>query len=253
METKQIRSLSSVLALSAAVGLLAGCASNSQSTANQPTANPAAATMAPASPTLATRYKADDGRTIEIGRSSASNDGLVFKEPHMDKCWLADGFRFTGYDTLYIAPTLSTAKLHNDQEQQPQELAKQNLCLELQRVLANRGIFPSIVLSEPDIKPGARVLRLQNTIIEYAKGGGAARYFAGLYGAGQPVLRVQGKLTDGDKSVFEFEARRSGVSGGSRMFGAYMKDTDIQTQDIQSMTLDLADFMSAVSGKFQPK
>ena len=164
-----------------------------------------------------------------------------------------DGFKFTAYDTLYIAPTLSTAKLHNNEEQQPHELAKQNLQLELQRLLAQRGIWPAVAMSESEIKPGGRVLKMENTIIEYAKGGGAARYFAGLYGAGQPVLRVQGKMTDGEKNVFVYEARRSGVSAGARMTGAFMKDTDIQTEDIRSMTLDLADFMSAVSGKFQPK
>jgi hypothetical protein len=94
---------------------------------------------------------------------------------------------------------------------------------------------------------------MENTIVDYAKGGGAARYFAGLYGAGQPILKVHGKMTDGEKVVFDFEARRSGVSAGSRLTGAFMKDTDIQVEDIQSMSLDLADFVSAVSGKFQAR
>ena len=39
-----------------------------------------------------------------------------------------------------------------------------------------------------DIKPGAKVLRLDNTITEFTKGGGAARYFVGLYGGGQPKI-----------------------------------------------------------------
>lgn len=34
----------------------------------------------------------------------------------MEKCWVADGFNFTGYDTLYIAPTQSTAKYQKDEE-----------------------------------------------------------------------------------------------------------------------------------------
>ena len=171
----------------------------------------------------------------------------------MEKCWIAEGFNFSGYDVLYIAPTVSTAKLHNDQEKAPHELAKENLPLELERVLRDRGIFPQIVLRESDVKPGARVLKLENTIVEYAKGGGGARYWAGLYGAGQPVLRVDGQMTDGEKAVFRYQARRSGVSAGARMTGAFMKDEDIQVQDIRSMVLDLADFMSAVSDKFPPK
>ena len=234
------------LTLCAVAGLLAGCASSNQTAANN---NPSSGQPA----ALATRFRADDGRTIEIGRSSPANGGLSFKDPHLEKCWIADGFNFKGYDTLYIAPTLSTAKLHNAEEQQPHQMAKENLPIELERVLRARGIFANIVLRDSDIKPGAKVLKMENTIVEYAKGGGAARYFAGLYGAGQPVLRVQGNMTDGDKKVFEYEARRSGVSAGARMTGAFMKDTDIQTEDIRSMTLDLADFMSAVSGKFSPK
>src|SRR4051812_3087786 len=59
------------------------------------------------------RYQTTDGHLISIGKSSAADNGWAFKQPHMDKCWIADGFTFTGYDTLYIAPTLSTAKFHD--------------------------------------------------------------------------------------------------------------------------------------------
>jgi hypothetical protein len=234
------------LSICAIVALLAGCAStadNSTSSSSKPDSTGK----------YASKYKADDGRNIEIGNSRTEEGGLSFKEPHMDKCWIADGFNFSGYDTLYIAPTLSTAKLHNDEEQRPHQLAKENIPIELQRILQTRGIFPNVVLQESEIKPGARVLKMENTIVEYAKGGGAARYFVGLYGGGQPILRVQGKMTDAQKAVFNYEARRSGVSAGARMTGAFMRDEDIQVQDIRSLTLDLADFMSAVSGKFQPR
>src|SRR6267143_6286777 len=203
--------------LSTIVALLAGCASTGENSASSP------ATSASAGH-IPSKYKADDGRNIEIGNSSPADGGLSFKEPHMDKCWIAGGFNFSGYDTLYIAPTLSTAKLHNNEEQRPHELAKENIPIELERILRTRGVFPTIILRESDIKPGGRVLKMDNTIIEYAKGGGGARYFVGLYGGGQPILRVQGKITDGTKTVFNYEARRSGVSAGARMGGAFMKD-----------------------------
>jgi hypothetical protein len=60
-------------------------------------------------------------------------------------------------------------------------------------------------------------------------------------------------MVAGDKAVFTYEARRSGVSAGARMSGAFMKDEDIQLEDIRSFSLDLADFVSAISGKFQPR
>jgi hypothetical protein len=226
--------------------LLTGCETTGEKNSASAPAMTGSATAAPS------RFKTDDGRTIEIGRATEFDGGRSFKNPHLDNCWIADGFNFSGYDTLYIAPIESTAAFHNDEER-PLAIAKTNLLLELQRRLETRGIVSKVVTRESDIQPGARVLRLDATIIQYSKGGGAARYFAGLYGGGQPILRVQGKITDGDKTLFRFEARRSGVAGDARMFGAYMKDEDIQFDDIRSLCLDLTDFMAAIAGKYQAK
>jgi len=200
----------------------------------------------------AAKYKADDGRTIDIGKATASEGGRSFRNPHMEKCWVAEGFDFNGYDTLYVAETQSTAKFNKDEER-PHQLAREALVTELARSLGSKGIFANVVTRESDIKPGARTLKLENTILEYAKGGGAARYFAGLYGGGQPRLRVQGRMTEGSRVVFSFDARRSGVSAGARMGGAFMKDEDIQIEDIRSLVLDLTDFVAAIAGKYQPK
>ena len=122
----------------------------------------------------------------------------------MEKCWVADGFDFNGYDTLYIAPTLSTAKFNtqNQEEVKVHDLAKESLVRELSSMLVSRKIFANVVTRESDIKPGAKALKLENTITEFTKGGGAARYFVGLYGGGQPVLRVQGKMNEGEKPLF---------------------------------------------------
>jgi hypothetical protein len=203
-------------------------------------------------PHTTTRYVSTDHRVIDTGRPSNGNGGREFKNPHLDKCWIADGFDFNGFDTLYIAPTTSTAHFQAD-EQAPHELAKENLVKELAASFQDRSIFKNVVTNTADIKPGAHVLKMENTITEYAKGGGGARYWAGLYGAGQPNLRVSGKMSDGDKTVFTYEGRRSGVSAGARMFGAMKTDVDIQHEDIKSLTLDLSDFASAVAGKYQAK
>jgi hypothetical protein len=113
-----------------------------------------------------------------------------------------------------------------------------------------RGIFQNVVTAESDIKPGAKVLRMENTIVEYDKGGGAGRYFGGIWGAGQPRLGVRGQITDGDKKVFSYEIRRSGASAAGRIVGGFMKDEDVQIDDIHSITTDLTDFMAAVAGKY---
>lgn len=201
---------------------------------------------------IASKYKTDDNRTIDIGKHTSADGGLRFKEPHMDKCWIAEGFNFNGYDTLYIAPTMSAAKFHND-EGKLHDWAKETLPTEFSSYITRRGVFAHVVTKESEIKPGAKVLKLENTITEYSKGGGAGRYFAGIYGGGQPNLRVVGKMTDGDKTVFNFEARRSGASVGGRLNGGFMKDEDVQIEDIRSMSLDLSDFIAAVAGKYTAK
>lgn len=165
---------------------------------------------------------------------------------------MAAGVNLADYDTLYIAPTLSTAKYQKDEEIL-HNASKENLVKELARMLNEKQIFANVVTMESEIKPGAHALKLENTITEYAKGGGAARYFAGLYGGGQPALRVQGNMTDAAKPVLSYEMRRSGVSAGARMTGAFMKDEDIQNEDIHSLAIDLTDFLGAMAGKYQAK
>ncbi len=207
-------------------------------------------------PAASNKFQADDGRVIEIGKASPSDGGISYDNRHMEKgkCWVAGDFNFTGYDTIYIAPTVSTAKFPDKPEDtMVHNLAKERLVSEMVLKLNERRIFANVVTMESEIKPGAKALKLENTITEFTKGGGAARYWVGLYGGGQPVLRVQGKMTDGDKEVFRFELRRTGTSAGARMGGVFMKDEDIQTEDVRSMVLDLTDFMAAVAGKYRPK
>ncbi len=237
------RLIATVASLAAAF-VLAGCASTGdQSSASSGAQQPS-------------KFKLADGRTVNIGKSSPANGGGAdYKNPHMEKCWVADGFDFNGYDTLYIAPTLSTAKFNQDNKEEVKvhDLAKENLVGELNRMINSKKIFNNIVTRESDLKPDVKTLKLENTITEFTKGGGAARYFVGLYGGGQPVLRVQGKMIDGDKPLFTFEARRSGVSAGARMSGVFMKDEDIQIEDIRSMVLDLTDFMAVLAKKDPPR
>ena len=233
-----------MLALAAAFAV-GGCASTGEKTSG--------ATSAAAAPN---KFKTDDGRTIDIGKSTPAEGGVRYNNPHMEKgqCWVADGFDFNGYDTLYLAPTRSTAKFPDKPEDtMVHKLAKERLVSEIATKLNERKLFANVVTKEADLKPGAKVLKLENTITEFTKGGGAARYFVGLYGGGQPVLRVQGRMTADGKAVFTFEARRSGTSGGARMGGVFMKDEDIQIEDIRSLVLDLTDFMAAVAQKYPPR
>ena len=117
---------------------------------------------------------------------------------------------------MYLAPVVANVAKLNPDGVQNLEWAKGVLRDEVASTLRASNLFAAVVTSEAEIKPGTRVLRFEHTIVEYEKGGGGARFFAGLYGAGQPVLKVQGRLTGGGagQPLFLYEARRSGDSGG---------------------------------------
>jgi hypothetical protein len=236
---------------------LSGCASTksgSSSTSSTPKPAPAARTAnvsaSSGSPgVVASKYKTTDRRNIEIGKATPADGGLRFKNPHLDKCWLADGFNFSGGYSLQVAPVQSTAKCKPDEERL-HEMAKDNLQSELVAALKAQHIFSNVIAGEAGRQSGTKVLKMENTVLEYSKGGGAARYFAGIYGAGQPMLRIRGTITENGKPVFEYEARRSGVSGNARLHGGFMKDEDIQIEDIRSFVLDLTDFIAAMAGNY---
>jgi len=199
---------------------------------------------------FSTKYRTTDDRVAEIGRRTPAEGGWTFRDPHMDKCWIADNFNFTSYDTLYIAPTLSEAATQDDEDRRMIEIAKDTVVVEYKRLFESRNIFTKVVTRESDIPSGAHVLKLEQTITDFHKGSMGARFWAGEFGAGQPVLAVSGKMTDGDKPVFTYQARRSGVSFGAHM--GVMRSDDIQIEDVRSMALDVTDFVAATAGIYKP-
>jgi hypothetical protein len=196
------------------------------------------------------KYNTTDRRTIVIGRSTVSNGGLAFDDPHMDKCWTAEGFDFNGYDALYLAPITNAANIHYD-DIPAQEIAKENLLLRLRAMIAGHGIFANVVLRESDIQPGAKTLKLTQTIVDYTPGSFLVRHWAGPF-AGHPDLRVHGVMFDGDKVVFDYTIRRAGTDVAGLMGVVEASGPYLQFSDIRSMVLDLTDFMAAVAGKYTP-
>src|SRR3989442_13408749 len=126
----------SLLVLGLITAHLAGCASTGDKSATAKTA-----TGQPAG-----KFRADDNRVIDSGRLSAAEGGPAYKNPHLEKCWVAEGFDFKGYDTLYIAPTRSTAKFPDKPEDtMVHDKAKQSLVAELARSLQSKNLFRQIV------------------------------------------------------------------------------------------------------------
>lgn len=220
--------------LLAVTAALSACAS----TPDTPGSASGAAPLAPAAPAPASP-------PAPAAQASAGAASVAYREDmDLQKVWLAEGFRFSGYEALLIAETRAEVPRLNPDGRENLEWARGVVRDELVKAIDAKKLFGAVVTRDADLKPGARVLRLENTIVEYEKGGGGARYWAGLYGAGQPVITVRGRVTAGDRQVFVFETRRSGVGGKARWLGAYMSDKDIQTQDIRDLASALAEFMT---------
>ena len=182
--------------------------------------------------------------------ASASPVGDAGVPLHKDKdiqgVWLAPGFKFTGYDALFVAPT-EYAGVVRDNEIKERALTITGVQAAIVSAAQATGVFPKVVAGAPD--SAGKNLSLTNTIIKFEKGGGAARYWAGLYGAGQPHVRVRGKMFDGVKLVCVYEVERSGEGGGARMFGGFKSDNSILSNDIRDLASDLAEFFKRTSLK----
>jgi hypothetical protein len=171
-------------------------------------------------------------------------DSIAYRDDQdLQRVWLAEGTTFQSYNALFVGEIQTNVVNVNPDGVDNLAWARGLLRDQIDTALRAKSLFATVAVNEADLKPGTRILRLGSTIVEYEKGGGGARFFAGLYGAGQPVIRVRGRVTDGDRLVFAFEARRSGDSGLARVFGGYRSDKVIQEEDIRDLAQDLADYM----------
>jgi len=166
----------------------------------------------------------------------------LHKDLNIQGVWLADGFSFKGYQTLYLTPVVF-AGVERDNEVDIRALAMQELPAELVTSLRDTKLFDTVATKSEDVKAKSKTLRLDNTIIEFSKGSGVGRHFGGPFGAGgQPVIKVRGQIYDGDKLVCVYEIKRSGESFESRAYGEAISSEDIQRNDIRVLTRDLGYF-----------
>ena len=166
----------------------------------------------------------------------------LHKDQNIQGVWLADGFNFKGYQTLYLTPIVF-AGVERDNEVDTRASAMQVLPEQLVEHFRDTKIFATVTTKSEEVKSKAKTLKLDNTIIEFSKGGAAARHFGGPWGSGgQPVIKVRGQIFDGDKLVCVYEIKRSGQSVEARMVGEAMSSEEIQRNDIRVLARDLAAF-----------
>ena len=188
-------------------------------------------------------------------KQTASDSGEVkLKEVRdLQGVWLKPGFNFTGKPDLLIEPTVYKA-IERPNEVAMRAFAVRELRQEISEAAADTGLFKSVLTDTNGAAASTNVLRLVNTIVEYEKGGGGARYFAGLYGGGQPIIKVRGEMFDAsNERVFIYEAKRSGEKPSARLVGVFLSDEEIQRNDIHDLAIDLGDFMMRTAGLTPPK
>ena len=166
----------------------------------------------------------------------------LHRDLNIQGVWLADGFNFKGYKTLYLTPIVF-AGVERDNEVDIRATAMQELPAELVTSLRDTKLFDTVTTRSEDAKAKSKTLKLDNTIIEFSKGSGVGRHFGGPFGAGgQPVIKVRGQIYDGDKLVCVYEIKRSGESFESRAYGEVINSEDIQRNDIRVLAHDLGYF-----------
>jgi len=238
-------SLRMLAGIALVLGFASGCASSSPQASSQPAAAQGPAAQ-PAQPAAAAPASPVSQAIAQPGAAAAGAVSLR-EEKDFGQVWLAPGFDFKGYDTLLVTETRAEVPKLNPDGAANLEWARGVLRNELVAAIQERKLL-TVVTNLGDVRPGSHVLRLDNTIIEYEKGGGGARFFAGGYGAGHPVIKVRGQLTAADRPLFVYEARRSSVSATARFFGGYRSDKAIQEEDIKHLARGLGDFMVKTKG-----
>jgi hypothetical protein len=243
-----MRELSRLGRLIVCLVVVAGCAASTETKAPPSTA-PAATAPAPAQPAPAPSQPAAARPAAPAAAPSAaaSSEVALREEKDFGQVWLSPGFDFKGYDAVLVTePRAEVPKLNPDGIANL-EWARGVLRTELAAALQERKLF-TVVQSPAEVRPGGRLLRLDSTIVEYEKGGGGARFFAGGYGAGHPVIKVRGQLIADGRPLFVYEARRSSVSTSARIFGGYRSDKAIQEEDIKHLAKGLGEFIVKTKG-----
>jgi hypothetical protein len=151
---------------------------------------------------------------------SPNGGGVVYRQTReLPRVWLAKGFNFTGYDTIYIADTGATVAPMRH-ESRAFDTAKRLVQEEFAAAIQERRLFENVVTHEADLKPEMKVLKLDNQITEFHMDEGIA-----------PIIALHGIAFDRNTPMFEFASRRVG------------KPTAPFDDEIRAMAKSLAEFI----------
>ena len=166
---------------------------------------------------------------------------------------VAPGFAVKGYATLTVARFPVTDKLDDEGDRRFAAKMAAFYRTELVRRLRESGLFQRVVEVDGagyQPRPGERVLKLEGAITRLGRGSQAARYFAGLYGAGRARAQADMRFVEAPsgKVVLVTADRRVASIG---LFGG--GDEDHLRESFDDMARDLAKFLVRLSKGEAPK
>ena len=118
---------------------------------------------------------------------------------------------------------------------------------QLVRRLRESGLFQDVVdASVTDVQPSdVPTLRLRGAITRLGRGSQAARYFAGIYGAGRARAQADMHFAEVPSGRVVIATADRRVSGGLQWFGG--DDEDLLEESFDDMARDLAKFLVRLS------
>jgi hypothetical protein len=167
---------------------------------------------------------------------------------------VAPGFNVKDYPIITVAPfPVTDPSVEDEGDRRFSAELTAFLRTELVRRLRESGLFQRVVdLNETDYKPDPadKALRLDGTIPRLGRGSQAARYFAGLYGAGRTRAQADMRFVEVSSGrVVMVTADRRVASLG--LFGG--SDRDHLRESFDDMARDLAKFLLRLSRGEAPK
>ena len=191
-------------------------------------------------------------------RSSADNPtsfgGLTPNTPDMEAglVAIAPGFDIRTYKAVVVEKfEVTDSEIQDEGDRSFAAKMTQYLHLQLLRRLRECGLFQQVVSATDEAKPlDGAALRLRGVVTRLGRGSQAARYFAGLYGAGRTRAQADLQLLDaasGKVGLVTADRRVAsvGMLGGS--------DEEHLEESFNDLARDFAKFLVRLSQGQAPK
>jgi hypothetical protein len=189
----------------------------------------------------AVRSSADDPLTVG-GLTPTIEDkdaGLVAVAPGLD---------LKKYNVVVVEKfSVSSGQIEDEGDRRFAEKVTTVLHQQLLRRLRESGLFQEVIdASATEVKPSdVPTLRLRGAITRLGRGSQAARYFAGIYGAGRARAQADMHFAEVPSGRVVIATADRRVSSGLQWFGG--DDEEILKESVDDMARDLAKFLVRLS------